>query len=68
MRVWKICIRPDPELPDLAQGYALAETAEEAAALVDHPDCHVFEKHPNMLWPGEPGTRLHGPVGRCLAS
>ena len=58
MRVWKIVIRPDSEAPDLAQGYALAETAQKARAMVDHPATLVFEMHPETSWPGEPNSRL----------
>ncbi len=43
MHVFKVCIRPDPEEPDLAQGYVLAADREEAFATVDHPDAEVFE-------------------------
>ena len=43
MHVWKVCIRPDPEAPDLAQGYVLAADREDAFATVDHPDAEVFE-------------------------
>ena len=35
MRVWKVCIRPDLEAPDLAQGYVLAESKDDALAVVD---------------------------------
>lgn len=35
--VWKIVVRPDPELPDFGQGYALAETKEEAIAMAGCP-------------------------------
>jgi hypothetical protein len=61
MRVWKIVIRPDPEARDLAQGYAWARTAQEARNLVDEPDVLVFEKHPDMMWPGSPAKRLIWP-------
>ena len=55
-RVWKLVVRPDPEAPDRGQGYAYAETAEEAAILAgDIPHLIVFEKHERMLWPGPPG-------------
>ena len=46
MPVWKVCIRPDPEAPDLAQGYVLAADREDAFATVDHPDAEVFEAGP----------------------
>lgn len=70
-RVWKLIVRPDPEAPDTGQGYAFAETAEEARVLAgDIPHLLVFEKHPLMRWPGPPGDvidwswgppRLKGP-------
>lgn len=58
MRVWKIVIRPDPDAPDLAQGYAWARTAQEAPNLVEEPDVLVFQMHRDMMWPGNPEKRL----------
>ncbi len=43
MHVWKVCIRPDPGAPDVAQGYVLAANKKDAFAIVDHPDAEVFE-------------------------
>lgn len=58
-RVWKLCIRPDPEAPDRTRGYALAETAEEAAAIARHPPhLLVFPKPEGTRWPGRPGAVL----------
>ena len=56
MPVFKICIRPDPEAPDLAQGYVLATDRDDALATVDHPDAEVFETA--MPWPGYSGQRV----------
>ena len=50
MPVWKVVLRPDQDEADLAQGYALAETCEEALALVDHPDGLAFPKHREAPW------------------
>jgi hypothetical protein len=52
-KVWKICVRPDPELPDTRQGYALAETQAEAVYMagVDHVLAFPTEK----LWPAGKG-------------
>jgi hypothetical protein len=58
MQVWKVIIRPDPLLPDLAQGYALAETEHDARQMAGHPDAMAFPKHPLTPWPGEPGKRI----------
>ncbi len=58
MPVWKVCIRPDPEAPDLALGYVLAAGKKDAFAAVDHPDAEVFEADTVMPWPGH--------VGECL--
>ena len=58
MRVWKVCIRPDPVAPDLAQGYVLAADKKDAFATVDHPDAEVFEAEPAMPWLGHAGERI----------
>ena len=58
MPIWKVCIRPDPEAPDLAQGYVLAADKKDAFATVDHPDAEVFEVDSAMPWPGKVGERL----------
>ena len=57
MHVWKVCIRPDPEAADVAQGYVLAADEQDAFAIVDHPDAEVFETDPAMPWPGHAGQR-----------
>lgn len=56
MLVWKIVIRPNPQEPDLAQGYALAATMEEALAMVGHNDANAFPHRD--LWPGRADERL----------
>lgn len=57
MRVWKLCIR-DRDGFDRRQGYALAETEDEARELAGNPlGLFVFEK-PQTLWPGRPGAEL----------
>ena len=58
MHVWKVCIRPDPEAPDIAQGYVLAADKKDAFATVDHPDAEEFEADSAMPWPGHVGERL----------
>lgn len=56
LHTWKIVIRPDPEAPDLAQGWALARSQAEALALVGHPAALAFPSA--AQWPGQPGSRL----------
>ncbi len=68
MQVWKVCIRPDPESPDLAQRYVLAADRENAFATVDHPDAEVFEADSAMRWPGHVGGALCGSLARCRQS
>lgn len=55
-QTWKVIIRPDPEAPDLAQGWALARSRAEALALVGHPAAMAFPVA--AQWPGKPGSRL----------
>ena len=54
--VWKICFRSDSDRPDIAQGYAQAETKTEALALVGHPDALAYRDHD--VWSGSPDTRV----------
>lgn len=56
MRIWKIVIRPDTDEADLAQGYARADTCEDALALADHPHALAFPMHPDKAWPGKADT------------
>lgn len=57
-RVWKLCVR-DSDGFDRRQGYALAASADEARKRAgDPPGLHVFEKPPEMLWPGAAGAVL----------
>ena len=57
MPVFKVCIHPDPEAADVAQGFVLAMGKADALATVDHPDAEVFETDPAMPWPGHAGQR-----------
>lgn len=58
LRVWKLHIRPDPDAPDMGQGYAIAASGEEARLLAGNPPgLLVFETRPETLWPGQPGRR-----------
>ncbi len=50
-RDWKLVMRPYPEEAGLAQGYTLAESAQDACAMVDDPDAPVFEKYPETPRP-----------------
>jgi hypothetical protein len=52
-KVWKICVRPDPELPDTRQGYALADTQAEAVYMAGV--CHVLAFPTEKLWPAGKG-------------
>lgn len=54
LTVWKIVVRPDPELPDRAQGWALAETEAEALRPAGSDDAIAFP-YPRKIWPGSEG-------------
>lgn len=56
-KLWKICARPDPRLPKLRQGFALAETEQEALQLAQYPNAMVFE-YPDKAWPGPNNQRV----------
>ena len=59
--VWKTCVRPDPELPDIAQGYVRAESADEALALIGHPAALAFPcADEGALAPGEALCWIYG--------
>lgn len=62
MRVWKLEACRDRERIGCRWGYALAVSADEALALCQStsgfPFNYVHEKHPDMAWPGAPGTQV----------
>ncbi len=62
MRVWKLQASKDEERIINRWGYAFTETAEEALELARNtsglPLNWVHEKHPAMLWPGQPGKKV----------
>ncbi len=51
--------------PDLGQGYALADTLDEALELARHPEAIALPTE--KMWPGRPGERVfwsYGPMPR----
>ena len=56
MPVWKAVVRPDPECPDVRQGYVRADDEDKARRLVGD-DVLLFAK-PGMIWPGAPGAAV----------
>ena len=65
MPVFKVIDRPDPDAPDRAQGWVMADSEAEARAVVSaylpteaRPLFFSFE---TKIWPGPPGT----PVWWC---
>lgn len=54
MKVSKVCIRPDPQLPDKRQGYAWAGSMGEALEMANDPDA-VAIPQTHKMWPGSPG-------------
>lgn len=53
MRVFVYSIAADPESPAEETGYVRAGTAEEAVALVGHPEVSVYHLPADTEWPGE---------------
>ena len=58
-RVWAFAITDDPSQPDVATGYVLAETAEEAVRLINDSRVNVYEVPHNVEWPGPEGGRVY---------
>ena len=50
--IFKVCIRPDPDGPDTAQGWVRADDIETAHELVDNPAAELFAMRPEMQWDG----------------
>lgn len=50
MRVYKVFIRPDPDGPDIRQGWARAATEGCALALADHRDALALPSR--CIWLG----------------
>lgn len=53
-KVLKVCIRPDPELPDARQGWVMAPNEATALRIVDTEHALLFLS--NCLWLGGPVT------------
>ncbi len=62
MKVWKVIVRPDEGLPNKAQGWALAETEQDALAMVGHPCARAFPS--SQPWPGSPLTQIYWSNGK----
>lgn len=62
MRVWKLEASAIEDRHPSHWGYALAATREEAMELCTAtslmPLNFVHEKHPDMIWPGQPGENV----------
>lgn len=56
LHTWKICIRPDPNAPDVRQGYVLALNEGEALQIAGDGHAKAFPLR--CLWPGAAGERL----------
>ena len=51
-------VGPALERPTGGDGFVRAETAQEAVALVGHPEVNVYTLPPDAVWPGDPGESL----------
>lgn len=68
MPVFVYCIAADVEAPPAGTGYVRAESAEEAVALVEHPETNVYPLPADAEWPGEPGAVIHREAARLGAT
>ena len=58
MPVFAYSIAADQDSPPEGEGFARAETIQQAVALVGHPDVNVYPLPPDAAWPGEPGETV----------
>ena len=59
MQVWKIAIVPDPEKPYLKSGYCIAESKEDALAMIGEPNGVVYDTPLEKVWPGKAGEKFY---------
>ena len=62
MPVFAYSIVADQHCPPEGDGLVRAETAEQAVALIGHPEVNVYPLPADAVWPGEPGEA----VWRCF--
>jgi len=55
MPVFASSIAADPHGPSEGDGFVRAETAQQAVALVRHPEVNVYSLPADAVWPGDPG-------------
>ena len=55
MPVFAYSIAADPHGPSEGDGFVRAETAQQAVALVGHPEVNVYSLPADAVWPGGPG-------------
>ncbi len=58
MPVFAYSIAADQDGPSEGDGFVRAETAEQAVALVCHPDANVYPQPADAVWPGDPGEAV----------
>jgi len=58
MPVFTYSIAAYQHRPSEGDGYVLAETIQEAVALVGHPEVNVYPLPADAVWPGEPGEAV----------
>jgi len=58
MPVFAYSIAADPHGPSEGDGFVRAETIQEAAALVGHPEVNVYPLPADAVWPGDPGEAV----------
>ena len=63
--IWKIVVRPDPALPHVAQGWAMARDRESALRLAGQPMALAYPCR--KAWPGKPGECLAWESARAVA-
>lgn len=59
MQVWKIAVIPNAEKPYLKSGYCIAETKEDALAMIGEPNGVVFDTPRGKVWPYGAGDTFY---------
>ena len=58
MPVFVFSIAADQQRPSEVDGFVRAETAEQAVALVGHPEVNIYPLPADAVWPGDPGEAV----------
>ena len=59
MAIFVYSVAADKHRPSEGDGFVRAETAQQAVALIGHPEVNVYALPADAVWPGEGDKRVY---------